>query len=153
MLDWVELEAFIVAAKAATYIGNGTPSPPCRPASHDLAYLAGDYSYLDSYFGGSDFIGEEIVYYQSEPVWGMNYFGVLLRPDIITAQEVGQMLKNSLSLMYQQGRFLGGWQHIQDDLIYHDTSQGELTCFSGREWIEKDGQILYELTYHGGLIR
>jgi hypothetical protein len=152
MLNLEDLQAFIVAAKAVTYIGDGTPSLSCRPASHDLAYQAGDFSYLDSYFGGSDFIGEEIVYHQGKPVWGMNYHGVLLRPDAISAEAVGQMLKSSLSLMYQQGRFLGGWQHTLGKLTYHDTSQGDLTRFTGREWIEKEGQLLYELTYHGGLI-
>ena len=148
-----ELNDFILAAKAATYVGDGQSALSCRPESHDLAYQAGDYQYLDSYFGGSDFIGEEIVYHQGKPVWGMNYYGILKEPEVITAAEVGRMIKDSLSLMYREGRFLGGWHHAQGNLTYHDASQGDLTCFSGREWIEKDGQTLYELTYHGGMIR
>jgi hypothetical protein len=55
--------------------------------------------------------------------------------------------------MYDTGRFLGGWSHTQDELTYHDTSHGSLDYFSGREWIEKNGQTVYELAYHGGLIR
>ena len=153
MLNLDNLHDFILTAKAATYIGDGHSAPSCRPASHDLAYQAGDYQYLDSYFGGSDFIGEEIVYLQGSPVWGMNYYGVLREPEVISAAEVGRMIKDSLSLMYREGRFLGGWLHTQGELTYHDTSQGDLTYFSGREWIEKDGQVLYELVYHGGMIR
>jgi hypothetical protein len=153
MLNLDELHDFIVTAKAATYIGDGSPSPPSRPKSHDLDYRSGDFSYLDSYFGGSDFIGEEVIYHQGEPVWGMNYFGKVLKPDRITPETVGRMIKDSLSLMYHEGRFLGGWSHAQADLTYQDASQGDLTHFSGHEWIEKDGEVVYELVYHGGLIR
>ena len=153
MMNLDDLHNFILAAKAATYVGDGQSAPSCRPESHDLPYQAGDFRYLDSYFGGSDFIGQEIVYDQGTPVWGMNYYGVLLKPEIISAAEVGRMIKDSLSLMYREGKFLGGWQHTQGELTYHDTSQGDLTHFSGREWIEKNGHVLYELAYHGGMIR
>ena len=153
MINLDQLNDFILAAKAATYIGDGEPTTSCRLGSHDLAYEAGDYRYLDSYFGGSDFIGEEVVYHQDNPVWGMNYYGKLLKPDMISPEEVGMMLKVSLSRMYEAGRFLGGWSHTQDMLTYHDTSQGTLDHFSGREWIEKDGEVVYALVYHGGLIR
>lgn len=153
MIDLDQLHDFILAAKAATYIGDGEPTTSCRLGSHDLAYEAGDYHYLDSYFGGSDFIGEEVVYHQDNPVWGMNYYGKLLKPDMISPEEVGMMLKVSLSRMYDTGRFLGGWLHTHDGLTYHDTSQGSLGHFSGREWIEIDGEVVYELVYHGGLIR
>lgn len=154
MTNLDKLHDFILAAKAASYIGDGAPSSSsCRPASHDLAYQTGDYRYLDSYFGGASFIGEEVVYHQGSPVWGMNYYGTLLKPEMITPEEVGMLLKASLSLMYKQGRFLGGWSHTQGDFTYHDTSQGDLTHFSGREWIEKDDQVLYELVYHGGTVR
>jgi len=67
-----ELEKFIVRAKAATYVGNGPRVFPST-ASHDLEYHEGSFAYLDSYFGGTDFIGEEVVYYNQEPVWAMNY--------------------------------------------------------------------------------
>jgi len=57
------LNAFIVRAKSVTYVGNGQPVSACRPGSHDLEFTDGDWSYLDSYFGGRDFIGEEVVYF------------------------------------------------------------------------------------------
>jgi hypothetical protein len=33
-----QLNAFIVQAKAATYVGGGAKSPSCRPGSHDLQF-------------------------------------------------------------------------------------------------------------------
>jgi len=54
-----ELERFVVAAKKQTYVGDGEPSPACRPGSHDLVWESGGWRYLDSYFGGTDFIGHQ----------------------------------------------------------------------------------------------
>ena len=72
-LSLPKLNAFIVRAKAATYVGGGAKTQSCRPASHDLQFMDGDWAYLDSYFGGIDFIGEETVWYAGNPVWAMNY--------------------------------------------------------------------------------
>lgn len=148
-----KLHEFIVSAKAATYVGDGKPIESCRKGSHDLSFTDGNYRYLDSYFGGTNFIGEEVVYERGMPVWGMNYYGRLLKPQKITAAQVGVMTKASLSQMYAVGRFLGGWEYKQDDLTYHDSSEGNLEYFTGVEWIEKDGLRVYELVYHGGLIK
>jgi hypothetical protein len=148
-----QLEAFIVKAKAATYVGDGATSPACRPGSHDLQFHDGDFAYLDSYFGGADFIGEEVVYYKGAPVWAMNYYGRILEPEMISAAEAGSIIKQSLSAMYQEGRFLGGFEHDTGDGVYTDTSEGNLTAFSGKEWIMHAGVRVYELVYHGGLIK
>ena len=65
-----KLNYFIVKAKAATYVGGGARGAACRPGSHDLEFADGDWSYLDSYFGGRDFIGEEVVYFQENTRMG-----------------------------------------------------------------------------------
>src|SRR5512146_1382205 len=113
MPDWTldQLCTFIVRAKAVTYVGGGQHSPSCRPGSHDLQFHEGDWSYLDSYFGGSNFIGEEAVFWHGQPAWAMNYYGRILEPKLITAAEAGQVIQESLSLMYKEGRFLGGYTH------------------------------------------
>ena len=80
-----QLNTFIVRAKAATYVGGGAKSLSYRPGSHDLQFHEGAFSYLDSYFGGSDFLGQEVVYYEGQPVWVMNYYGRILEPALITA--------------------------------------------------------------------
>jgi hypothetical protein len=148
-----ELNAFIVRAKAATYVGDGEHIESCRPGSHDLRFTDGKWSYLDSYFGGTDFIGEEAVYFEDKPVWAMNYYGYILRDDLLTASEAGGMIKASLSRMYREGRFLGGFEHTENDLTYVDTSEGNADHFHGREFIRRGQEVAYELVYHGGLIR
>ena len=148
-----QLNRFVVRAKAATYVGNGVPGPSCRLGSHDLTYHENVFDYLDSYFGGSDFIGQEIVYSYGQPVWAMNYYGRLLEPSLFQAAEAGQIIRESLSEMYKLERFLGGFEHVTENGVYHDTSEGDVASFTGREWIERQGVKLYELVYHGGLIK
>jgi Domain of unknown function (DUF5680) len=152
-VDLDELVTFIVRAKAATYVGNGEHADPCRSGSHDLHFSDGDWAYLDSYFGGTDFIGEEVVYFEGKPIWAMNYYGRILRDDLITAAQAGQMIKASLSEMYREGRFLGGFEHQENGLTYVDTSEGNAEAFHGHEFIRRVQEISYELVYHGGLIR
>lgn len=152
-IDINELNNFIVRAKAATYVGDGEHVAPCRMGSHDLSFSDNDWTYHDSYFGGTDFIGEEVVYFKEKPVWAMNYYGRILRDDLLTAAEAGQMIKASLSRMYKENRFLGGFEHMQNDLTYVDTSEGSADHFHGRESIRRGTDLAYELVYHGGLIR
>ncbi len=152
-LDINALHAFIVRAKAATYVGDGEHATPCRLGSHDLRFTDGEWAYLDSYFGGTDFVGEEVVYFAEKPVWAMNYYGRILREDLITAAQAGQMIKASLSRMYQEGRFLGGFEHTENDLTYVDASEGGTDSFRGREFIRRGLEVAYELMYHGGLIK
>lgn len=148
-----QLNTFIVQAKAATYAGDGPKAESCRPRSLDLQFSDGDFSYIDSYFGGADFLGQEVVYYRGEPVWAMNYYGRILEPERITAAEAGQIIQRSLSAMYKEARFLGGFEYAIGDDTYIDTSQGDPTMFTGTEWIERAGVKVYELVYHGGLVK
>ena len=152
-VDIAALHAFIVRAKAATYVGDGEQAPPCRSGSHDLRFREDEWAYHDSYFGVTDFLGEEVVYFAGEPVWAMNYYGRILREDLLTAAQAGQMIKASLSQMYRQGRFLGGFEHTENDLTYIDASEGRPESFHGRELIRREQEVAYELLYHGGLIR
>ena len=148
-----QLNTFIVTAKAATYVGRGERSPSCRPGSHDLQFHEGPFSYLDSYFGGSSFSGQEVVYYEGKPVWVMNYYGRILEPTSITTAEAGHIIQQSLSKMYEEGRFLGGFEHAIGDDAYTDISEGDVTSFTGAEWITRAGVRVYELVYHGGLVK
>ena len=148
-----QLSAFIVRAKAATYVGGGARSLSYRPGSHDLQFHEGAFSYLDSYFGGADFLGQEVVYYETRPVWAMNYYGRVLDPVRITAAQAGQTIQESLSRMYQEGRFLGGFECETENGTYVDSSAGDVTSFMGTEHIAREGLRVYELVYHGGLIK
>jgi hypothetical protein len=151
-LSLERLEAFIITAKAATYAGNGKRVQPTRPGSIDLSYEEGDLTYRDSYFGSGDFIGEEVVWFHGDPVWAMNYYGYILVPEELSAEESGKVIKESLTALYSEGRFLSGFKHQTTLGLYIDTNKGDVSNFHGMEWTERGGRRLYELRYHGGLI-
>ena len=147
------LHEFIVRAKQATYVGSGQKLLPYRLGSHDLQFLDGDWAHHDSYLGENDFIGEEAVYYRGRVIWAMNYFGRILRLDKITSAQAGAMIKSSLTKMYAEGRFLGRCEHTEGDLTYFDTNAGDVQFFTGHELISRAGETVYELVYHGGIVK
>lgn len=152
-MDLDELTAFIVAAKRTTYVGGGTSALASRPGAHDLTFEHGDFAYRDSYFGGTDFLGQEVVWRAGIPVWAMNYYGYVTRPDLIDAARAGATIKQALSAMYAEGRFLGGWSWQGPHSRYVDASEGDAAHFHGREHILVNGMEAYALNYAGGLIR
>ncbi len=148
------LEQFVVEAKAACYVGGKeSEARACRPGAHDLSHARGPFRYLDSYFGGTDFLGQEVVWKNEEPVWVLNYYGRILDPDRIDGERAGAVIKKALIALYQEGRFLGGFsfQHTLGEYI--DESVGDIGSFQGVERILVDGRLAYRLDYHGGLVK
>ncbi len=152
-LDLQALHQFAIKAKKACYVGNGQPVSPSRLASHDLAFADGEWSYRDSYFGGTDFLGQEVIWFGSEATWVMNYYGFILRPDLITPTQAGDTLKQALSSPDSQARLLDNLSFDGPHGRYTITSKGYIDHFSGQESISVNGVITYVLDYHGGLVR
>lgn len=152
-MDLAALTTFIVTAKRATYVGDGRPAPASRPGAHDLIFEDGAFAYRDSYFGGTDFLGQEAIWQNGVPVWAMNYYGYILRADLIDAGRARATIKAALTAMYAEGRFLGGFDWQGPHGRYVDRSEGGAGHFHGREHILVDGVEAYGLDYHGGLIK
>jgi len=153
MVKLADLEAFVVRAKSETYVGNGSPAESSRLGSHDLTFASEEWFYRDSYFGGTNFLGQETVWFRDEPVWAENYYGYILRPDLIDAARAGATVKAALSAMYQEHRFLGGFAWTGPYGRYQDHSSGDISHFRGREVIAVSGVEAYALEYCGGLIK
>lgn len=148
-----QLKDFIVEAKSKTYVGGGRAHAPSRVGSRDIGYQRDQWRYLDSYFGGTDFAGQETVWLEDDTRWAMNYFGRVIRPDLIDAERAGIVIKAALETMYREKRhFLGGMEYRHAYGYYIDSSRGDTGHFSGREVIFVDGDEAYELDYRGGLI-
>lgn len=148
------LEQFIVDAKAASYMGGKAKEPvSSRMAAHELTYQRGPFRYLDAYYGGTDFIGQEAVWENGEPLWAMNYYGRILDPDRLDGQRAGTIIKSALSALYLENRFLGGFSFQHSLGEYIDESIGDVASFQGVERILVNDRLAYRLDYHGGLIK
>lgn len=146
------LEPFVVRAKAAAYVGGGQNAAPSRTGSHDLCFDDDPWNYRDSYFGGTDFIGQEVVWHSDQPIWAMNYFGRILSNDLIDGAHAAEVIRAALSALCAEGRFLGGFETWHGDFHYADETMGTVNAFSGIERIITQGILVYWLDYHGGLI-
>lgn len=146
------LEEFLRKANRNTYAADGERSPATRLGSEDLEFCDGDWVYHDTYFGSARFIGEEIVYYKGVPVWGMNYYGYIVRQGILP-KAVYTFLKQAL--LQESGDVIpvrGPKVFSVNALTYRNTVSGSLENFEGREEIDMDGACVYRARYHGGNI-
>jgi hypothetical protein len=142
------LKEFLAEARQNTYASDSSPiDNPRLLASKQLEFQKGEYSYRDIYFSGEKrFIGQEIVYQGSKPIWGMNYIG----------SQIGKMetafLKESLFQLSEKCRFGETCEYEKRDFKYQDKGQGNLDEFSGKEEILSKNKSIYKLNYQGGLI-
>lgn len=150
-----KLAQFLNAANKATYANKDAPKvAPSRLKSEDYHFEQDGLIYHDTYFGGRDFIGGEIVYGNEKPVWGANYFGFVLDENI-SEKEVYDFLR--LALMQEYGDDVipvrGPSYFSTDDKEYRFVVDGDLTNFSGTEEILVGGKVVYRCFVHGGFIR
>lgn len=148
------LESFIIEAKAVTYISGKAPSPVAtRIGATDIPYEKGRFRYLDSYYGGTDFLGQEVVWDDTAPVWAMNYYGRILDAERFDGGRAGTVIKQALTALYQEKRFLGGFTYLHSLGEYVDQSVGDYRSFLGVERIRMGERVVYQLDYQGGLIK
>ena len=149
-----ELGDFLREANKNTYANKTAKKvAPSRLKSEDYHFERGDLMYHDTYFGGRDFIGEEIVYENKKPVWGANYFGFIL-DDEIGEKEVYNFLRKALMQEYQDGIPVRGPAKFSDgEWTYQFTAKGGLENFVGQEEILLHAKIVYRCLIHGGFIR
>ena len=145
-----EIVPFLQRAKRSTYAAGIESTQSSRPGSHDLPYQEGEYLYIDTYLGGHRFIGEEAVWREGKPLWGMNYYGWML-VDIIP-EGFSPFLKDALFQVPQDAPYRGPADFASGRFSYSCRWEGNLDSFTGNEWIEFDRVKIYALNFHGGAI-
>lgn len=148
-----EFLPFLLRAKKSTYAsgdaGNGVASS--RPTSHDLAYREGDWLYYDTYLGGFAFAGEEAVWKNGVPQWSMNYYGSMTVPEIPAG--FGDFLKLALRQVPPEAPYRGPAYVEQGGYTFTCRWEGTPDWYRGEEEIALDGQVVYRLYFHGGVIK
>ncbi|MFA6585556.1 MAG: DUF5680 domain-containing protein [Candidatus Paceibacterota bacterium] len=147
------LSSFLKVAKKNTYASESAKKVESqRLKSKDYEYSEGNFLYHDTYFGGTNFIGEEIVYENDNPVWGMNYNGYVLDKNV-TEVEIDKSLRGALK--QDSGDLIpvrGPKYYKVENLEYKNKIEGDLTKFEGKEEVYKDNKLIYSALFHGGLI-
>lgn len=152
-----ELYEFLVEAKRQTYANENIKKvAPSRKGSHDYHYENGNMIYHDTYFGGTRFMGEEVVYLSEDtPVWGMNYYGVTI-DETLSEEAMDKALRPVLMMVGEDADVIpvrGPQKYNNGEYEYNFTVNGTLDNFEGCETIHKGKTKIYELKCHGGIIK
>jgi len=143
-----DLKQFLCDARSNTYAADamGIDNPRLL-GSTQLEFQKGDYIYRDIFFNGDKrFIGQEIIYQELKPIWGMNYIGTAV------GKLETNFLKESLFKLAKKCRLGQVCEYERREFKYLDQGQGNLENFSGQEEILLEGKNIYKLDYRGGLI-
>ena len=152
-----KLYAFLIEAKKQTYANeNIKKANSSRKGSRDYHYENSGMAYHDTYFGGTKFMGEEVVYLDEDtPIWGMNYYGVTM-DDSISEEAMDKALRPALMMVGEDKDIIpvrGPKNYRNENYEYSFSVNGDLDSFEGVETIHKDNIKVYELKCHGGIIK
>lgn len=151
-----ELKNFLIEAKRQTYANeNVEKKASSRRESHDYEYSNGTMTYHDTYFGGTNFMGEEVVYEQDNtPIWGMNYYGITIDKEL-SEEAIDKALRPALMQVGNDDIIpvRGPKKYKNGEYEYIFNVTGDLEYFVGEESIYKNGKIVYQLKCHGGMIK
>jgi hypothetical protein len=145
------LKQFLLESNKAGYAsGNIKNRIKEENGSTTIIFKKGNWKSDDNYFGGEPYGGRTVVFYKNKPVWLMIYYGWVKKG--IKTEPVYQVLMNSLIKMPKENPYRGPKKHEENNFIYINNWEGEVTDFSGVEKITKNGNLVYKANYLGGLI-
>lgn len=149
------IEKFLIEAKKMTYANSNVEKiESSRLNSHDYEYKKDNMIYHDTYFGGTRFIGEEVVYIDNLPYWGMNYYGVTIL-ESLGEEAMDNALRPALMQVGEDDIIpvRGPREYINGEYKYVFNVSGDLNNFTGTEIVYKNDDKIYELKCVGGLIK
>ena len=150
------IEKFLIEAKKQTYANENAPKiESSRLNSKDYEYKKDNMIYHDTYFGGTRFMGEEVVYVDNQPYWAMNYYGVTL-DETLGEEAMDKALRSVLMKVGEDVNVIpvrGPKEFINGEYKYTFEVSGDINCFNGIESVYKNDIKIYELRCTGGLIK
>ena len=150
-----KIETFLIEAKKQTYANENVEKVgSSRLNSKDYEYKKDNMIYHDTYFGGTNFIGEEVVYVDNEIFWAMNYYGVTL-DDTLGEEAMDKALRPALMMVGKDDIIpvRGPKEFSNGEYKYTFEVEGDLNYFNGTETIYKNKEKIYQLKCSGGLIK
>jgi hypothetical protein len=153
IMDKLILADFLVTARMNCYAIIDDISKITLPdGGTELIYNEGELLYRDRYYGGEPFIGEEVVMYKGNVIWGMNLRGKVIKLEVIPTGEIYSFVREALRAMQPENPYRGPSHFQSHDLQYSSKSTGTIENFHGVEEIIYKGEIIYEGFYHGGSV-
>lgn len=113
-------------------------------------------TYHDTYFGGTKFMGEEVVYNTDEThILGTNYYGITI-DETLSEEAMDKALRPVLMAVGEDEDVIpvrGPQNYKNGEYEYIFCVKGNLDYFEGTETIFNGKTKVYELKRHGGIIK
>jgi len=139
---------FCLEANVNTYAAFLNEVASTRMNSHDFHYEAGEYVYHDTYVGGEQFAGQEVIWKAGTAVYAMNYAG-----RVLNERFSGNFLKEALRTANEKNPYRGPDYYQSGNYTYKSNVTGNIEWFQGYEEIWYEETKVYECYFHGGLMK
>lgn len=148
VINQEQLIHFLCEAKQYTYARAENSVISSRPNAHDYVYEKDELKYIDTCLGNEQIVGEEAIWNDNQPVWGMNYTGRVVAEGFDSS-----FLKEALRRVREDLPYRGPRYLELGEYTYKCRVEGEFDWFVGCEKILYKGKKVYEAMFQGGSIK
>ncbi len=128
--------------------------PSHHPLTKTWQYADGDWKYEKTETGLYTVQGQELIFHQNIPIWGMSWHGGMLQNhrNKEISSHITKFLKLALAHPDKKNLFTGPNFFEEDEsTIYRDAVRGDITSFAGSRMIYHYAAVFTQ-DYVGGLI-
>jgi hypothetical protein len=134
--------------------GYGNPTVKIEKADdggHIINHTKDNWHFCDYFYGGHPYAGQEVVYKDDKPIWAMQYRGWVHNTKL-TSNDVYAFLRKALLKAPEQHPYRGPKEYVEDNLVYRNSWNGDMSNFVGEEIILKNNDEIYKGLYFGGVV-
>ena len=147
-----EMIDFIQRAKKATFASKTAKPIKTKDNGLKYTYEESPLLYKDKYFGYFTDTGQEVVWYNGNPIWSMSYRGGMLSHEDLSSR-CFSFLKRCLQKFPETFPVRGPEIYEEGDFKYENEWKGDINSFFGEEKIFLKKEQIYFRNYLGGTIK
>ena len=148
----VELIDFLLKANKAGFADPDAEIKDQPDGAHEIVFKKDKWLFIDYWFGGDPFSGQESITYDGKAIWAMQYRGRVGEGFESRADEVFSALKRALVECSADEPVRGPRFMEFDEWRYENNWTADLTEFTGEEKLFYDGELVHVCSYMGGLV-
>lgn len=147
------LRQFLIDAKTHVAAAEGARDRAGQPDAWRSSYAQAPFRYDAQSFGESGAFGQEIVWFEETPVWGLGHHGGVNRAWLSHHQEIMAFLHSALLMPDPRCPTRGPRLLRQGSFLYVNNMLGTMLRFVGKEGIYWHDQLVCFRDYLGGIVR
>ena len=147
-----ELIAFLLEANRVGYADVTTTVTDQPNGAHEIVVKKDGWLFVDYWFGGDPFSGQESITKDGKAIWAMQYRGRVGEGFEDRADEVFGFLKQALGKCTPEEPLRGPSKHEDKNWRYENSWSHDLSEFEGGEKIYYQDKLAHVCKYMGGVV-